>query len=94
MSRVSSDRELMKRQCVVGRVEVVGADSTAARGGGSRGGVGSGRRGWRESASVTQWSPDVQDDAECHGGRQDGSHACDDGLDGILRASWFHDEPE
>lgn len=79
---------------MVGRVEVVRADSTAASGGGSRRGIGGRRRSRRESATVAQWSSDVQDDAECHGSRQDGGHACDDGLDGILRASWFHNEPK
>jgi hypothetical protein len=47
-----------------------------------------------EGASVVEGAANREDDAEGHGGGENGGHAGNDGLDGIVDACWVHDEPE
>lgn len=53
-----------------------------------------GGRGEGKGASVVEFGADREDDAEGHGGGEDGGHGCDDGLDGVVDAGGGHDEPE
>jgi len=55
---------------------------------------GSGGVGESEGATVFEGAADGEDDAERHGGGENGGHGCDDGTDGVVDACGANDEPE
>jgi len=52
------------------------------------------RVGTRERTAVDERTANGENDAHCHGCGKHGGHACDNGPDGIINASWGDNEPE